>query len=269
MAIGDVHGDLDAFRDALRLGGAIDGNGHWTGGELVVVQTGDVLDRGDDEPEILALITALEGEAAAAGGALIALSGNHEIMNAQRDFRYVTPDGFRDFASFRAQASRRARDELPTEMEGRAGAFEPGRVHARAYAARLTAVVVGDTVFVHGGLDAEHAARGLDAINAAARSFYLGEGPISPLLAGEGSPIWSRLYGGAESAEVCAELTRALATLEVRRMVIGHTVQDAGINAICDGRVQRIDVGLAAHYGGPIQVLELRGDEVNVLRGAE
>jgi len=40
-------------------------------------------------------------------------------------------------------------------------------------------------------------------------------------------------------------------------MVVGHSVQPQGINAACDGKVWRIDVGLSAHYGGPLQVLQL------------
>jgi hypothetical protein len=47
-------------RAALRLAGALDEHDHWTGGRLVVVQTGDQLDRGDDEPEILDLLERLE-----------------------------------------------------------------------------------------------------------------------------------------------------------------------------------------------------------------
>ena len=69
VAIGDLHGDIDAARRALKLAGAIDDNDHWIGGTLVVVQTGDVLDRGDDEQAILDLLTRLEGEATRAGGA--------------------------------------------------------------------------------------------------------------------------------------------------------------------------------------------------------
>src|SRR5690606_24896416 len=55
IAIGDVHGDLVATRTALRLGGAIDEANRWIGGDLRVVQTGDQLDRGDHEREILDL----------------------------------------------------------------------------------------------------------------------------------------------------------------------------------------------------------------------
>src|SRR3954471_22640523 len=99
VAIGDLHGDVAALRATLRLAGAIDEAGKWIGGKLVVVQTGDQLDRGDDEPQILDLFQRLRIEAAAAGGAVHVLNGNHEVMNVQADFRYVTPDGFHDFSA--------------------------------------------------------------------------------------------------------------------------------------------------------------------------
>ena len=59
VAFGDVHGDLEAARGALRLAGAIDEQDHWIGGDLIVVQTGDQLDRGDQEQEILDLFERL------------------------------------------------------------------------------------------------------------------------------------------------------------------------------------------------------------------
>src|SRR5438105_624440 len=68
IAIGDLHGDVSALRAALRVGGAIDAGGKWIGAKLVVVQTGDQLDRGDDEPQILELFARLRSEASAAGG---------------------------------------------------------------------------------------------------------------------------------------------------------------------------------------------------------
>lgn len=69
VAIGDLHGDLEATRRVLRLAGAIDERDGWIGGDLVLVQTGDQLDRGDDEPEILDLFERLAREATAAGAA--------------------------------------------------------------------------------------------------------------------------------------------------------------------------------------------------------
>ena len=45
-------------------------------------------------------------------------------------------------------------------------------------------------------------------------------------------------------------------------MVVGHTIQEAGINSACDDRVFRIDVGLSKGCGnGEPQVLEIIDDK--------
>lgn len=266
VAIGDVHGDLTALRDALRLAGAIDENDAWSGGELWVVQTGDLLDRGDDEPHILAMIDRLATEAEAAGGRLIALNGNHEVMNAQGDFRYVTEDGLHDYDRYADEAPRGRRPRVPREAMGRAVAFMPGGPVARRLAAHATAVRIGDTVLVHGGITPTHAGRGIATLNDEVRAFLLGTSPLPAAVSGEDSPIWHRTYAMEDDPEACAELAASLEALGARRMVVGHTVQERGITSGCEERVWRIDVGLARHYGGPNEVLEIRGDAVTVLR---
>src|SRR5688500_7048381 len=153
VAIGDLHGDVAATKRALKLAGATDDQDRWKGGKLVVVQTGDQLDRGDDEPDILDLLERLSSEAAAAGGALHVLNGNHEVMNVQGDFRYVTEDGFRDYPSTDAAGMHQPLlERLPAEQRGRAAAFLPGEEVAKRLAKRPSIIQVGDNVFVHGGL---------------------------------------------------------------------------------------------------------------------
>ena len=71
VAIGDLHGDLAATRKALRLAGAIDEKDEWRGGALVVVQTGDQIDRGDDDRAILDLFDTLRDKAKKVGGEVI------------------------------------------------------------------------------------------------------------------------------------------------------------------------------------------------------
>lgn len=267
VAIGDVHGDLDGFESALRAAGAIDADAHWTGGELVVVQTGDLLDRGDQEREILDFVELLTAEAHAAGGRVLALNGNHEFMNTQGDFRYVTPGGYTDFASYAQGATGPLYEGIPVRLRGRVAAFRPGGPYARVFATHATIVLVGDTLFVHGGALARHLTAGLDAINEGARRFFLGQGPLPPQLEAEDGPIWYRGYALSDDEDTCAELGRALAVVHARRMVIGHTKQENGITTACDGRVVRIDVGLARIYGGPIQALEIVGEQTRVLTG--
>ena len=253
VAIGDLHGDLAATRSALRAAGAIDAQDRWVGGDLVVVQTGDVLDRGDDEQAILDLLFTLEGEAKAAGGALIALLGNHELMNAAGDFRYVTRGAMTDF------------DEV---AKNRLAALAPGGVYAKKLAAHNVIAIVGDTVFSHAGVLAEWTTQ-VDEVNRSSRCWLDGQagGPrdAPPALTSDDSPVWTRAVG-LDPAD-CTAVPAALSALGVTRMVVGHTVQPS-INSACDGSVWRIDVGLGKNYGGPIEVLELvPGAAPKVLRG--
>src|ERR1700756_2951995 len=46
VVIGDVHGAFDNFVAILQKTGIIDHDHHWTGGDITLVQLGDLLDRG-------------------------------------------------------------------------------------------------------------------------------------------------------------------------------------------------------------------------------
>ncbi|KAH9539153.1 hypothetical protein CY35_15G043600 [Sphagnum magellanicum] len=93
IAIGDIHGDLSKARAALRVAQVLDANDHWIGGKTVVVQVGDLLDRGGEELKVIYLLEKLKLEAQSAGGDVHVLNGNHEIMNMEGDFREL-PRGF-------------------------------------------------------------------------------------------------------------------------------------------------------------------------------
>ena len=266
IAIGDLHGDVDAARAALRLGGAIDDSERWIGENLSVVQTGDQLDRGDHEREIVDLFTRLAPAAAARGGRVIALNGNHEIMNVQGDYRYVTPGGLTAFAGVSPRSPLAA--AAPAPYTERAGAFLPGGAYALELARRDVIAVVGDSVFVHGGVLPAHVRYGIDRINREARQWMKEGGRGAPeAVAGETAPIWVRDYSLDPVADsACAALGEVLTALGARRMVVGHTVQRSGISSACSDRVYRIDVGLSRYYGeGPIQVLEIAGGRVRTL----
>lgn len=250
VAIGDLHGDLAATRAALRAAGAIDAYDHWNGGDLVVVQTGDVLDRGDDDQQILELLDRLAGEAHAAGGALIELLGNHELMNAAGDFRYTTAAGLREFDGQRAAE------------------LGPGGTWGKKLAGHDVIAIVGDTVFSHAGVLGDWTGR-VEETNLAARCWLDGQagGAAQPpaVLTSDDSPVWTRALGGP--APDCAALDQALAALGAKRMVVGHTVQAQGITSACDGKLWRIDVGISKIYGGPIQVLAIGPGEPAIVTG--
>lgn len=269
VAIGDLHGDLNATRAALRLAGAIDEADHWSGGALVLVQTGDVLDRGDGERAIVDLFDRLIDEAARAGGTVHALNGNHEIMNVAGDFRYVTEGGYKDFSNVSGLSALDGRlAKVAPEARPRASAFFPGGPYAKKLGRNNTVVIVGDTVFVHGGLLPEHAKYGVDTMNRQVSAWMNGDSRSPPdIVMAEDAPVWMRLYSeGSPGARACETLGTTLAALGAKRMVVGHTVQKDGISSACDGKVWRIDTGLASYYGGPMEVLEIVGGEARVLK---
>jgi hypothetical protein len=57
-----------------------------------------MLDRGDQELPLLYFLERLARQAAAAGGALHLLNGNHETMNVAGQYRYVTRGALRRWA---------------------------------------------------------------------------------------------------------------------------------------------------------------------------
>ena len=267
VAFGDVHGDLEAARGALRLAGAIDEQDRWIGGDLIVVQTGDQLDRGDQEQAILDLFERLRVESVAAGGAFHALLGNHEIMNARGDLRYVTDGGFADFMD---AVEYDPGDSLLADFEphqrARMAALMPGGPYADMLAHRQVILQVGDNVFVHGGVLPDHVAYGIDEINSSAQAWLRGEADLPSVLQGSESPQWTRLYSRDPDSLACGVLEEALTALEAKRIVMGHTIQESGITSACDAQAWRIDVAMAAYYGGSVEVLEIVGDSVRVLK---
>lgn len=269
VAIGDLHGDLSATRRALRLAGAIDEADKWIGKDLVVVQTGDQIDRGDDDRTILDSFDRWRQQAKEAGGELIALLGNHELMNVMLDFRYVTPGAYPPFADVKPEAAfgSDAAGQFPEKSRGRVLAFSPGGLYAKRLTERPILVRVGDTVFVHGGLLGKHITYGLDRLNDETHAFLAGKTGRPPQgVTAEDGLVWLRTYSQDPTPSECKALSEALARVEAKRLVVGHTVQKDGITDACGGMVQRIDVGMAKFYGGPINVLEIKGDAVTPLR---
>ncbi len=191
VAVGDVHGDFDALLSILRTAGVVDENLQWTGGKTILVQTGDILDRGPRSRSVIDLLMMLEKQAPKSGGRVIALLGNHEVMNIMGDLRYVSPQEYAAFADAKSEERRRlAYQEYLEWRKGQSGMAPPGPgfeqewmqshplgfvEHRKAFSAdgkygrwlREHAAVakVGDTVFLHGGIHPKLASGGVEGIN--------------------------------------------------------------------------------------------------------
>lgn len=131
VAIGDIHGAAEAFREILRSASLIDGAGRWIGGTAVLVQTGDYLDRGDGVRDVMDLLMRLEVEAREAGGRVEVLFGNHEAMNLLHDLRDVSEKAYARFADSSSEERRQRAYDAYEEVMKR-GSSDGRRVATRA-----------------------------------------------------------------------------------------------------------------------------------------
>lgn len=211
VAVADLHGDLGATMRVLQLAGLVDAHGGWTGGDAVLVQTGDIVDRGGEAKQIYELFRRLAEQAPSEGGEVHNLLGNHDAMNVLGDLRYVNQTDYAHFGGARA----------------RARAFSSAGDLGQWLRSRPVALHLGDTVFVHAGITAAWAAQGLDAINALMRAALSGAGGMSTrasVLGASGpvwcaccrAPAWLGAHARPPSAAYC--LARAPAPVQVPRL---------------------------------------------------
>eukprot|EP00249_Psilotum_nudum_P009563 c22014_g1_i1 orf=758-1981(-) len=292
LAIGDIHGDLGKAREALKIAGVIDDLDRWVGGSTVVVQVGDLLDRWGQEMKVIYLFEKLRREARRAGGDVFVMNGNHEIMNVEGDFRYATAEALQEFQNWgrwfalgirmknkceglemQQDAFQNIPDAIPESQRARFAALRPGGpISSRFLASHPSVLMVGSTIFVHGGLLPNHAKYGLERINEEVSQWILGNsGFLGPsYVRGRNAMVWLRRYSElSESKCDCDLLNNALEAIPgAKRMVVGHTIQQPlGINGACSNRVIRVDVGMSQGCGDAApEVLEIYKDrELRVL----
>jgi len=78
--MGDIHGQIDKMRAVLIEAELIDPKDHWLGDATTLWFMGDYFDRGPDGIAVIDLIRSLQEQAAAAGGRVGALIGNHDVL---------------------------------------------------------------------------------------------------------------------------------------------------------------------------------------------
>jgi len=279
VAIGDVHGAYDRFVGMLRAAGLINDRQRWAGGRARRAQTGDVLDRGPDSRKVVDLLIRLEREAAAAGGRVHALVGNHEFMRLVGDWRYVSVGEYRAFENSESADLRERVHALNAELAAKKARAENGKFNEREYRAqffkdfplgyfemqrafgkdgeygkwvrsRVAAVKINGMLFIHGGVSDKVANLGCQGLNAEVQR-DLAAAPVpadkisSLLSATEDGPLWYR--GMADEPEDAFEpiLDSILRRLDARAVVIGHTPIASGqITTRFGGRVVLIDTGM-------------------------
>jgi hypothetical protein len=303
VAIGDIHGAFDNFVGILRAAQLIDARNRWTGGRTVLVQTGDLLDRGADSRKAVDLLRRLERDAPRNGGRVVSLLGNHELMRIVADWRYVSTgeieafrtrdsEPFREqiFTTLNEQAAQRAKAEgrvhdaaayreqflreVPLGYIEMRQAFGPEGEYGKWVRERATVARVNGVVFLHGGISPTTAALGCVGINTAVRrdmaSLPLPPEQLAALMSvSETGPLWYRGLANEPEEALAPVLPAILDQMQARAIVIGHTpVLPGRIATRFGGRVIEIDSGMldgTFFPGGVPSALELRGDTATAI----
>jgi hypothetical protein len=264
----------------LKLAEVIDGKFNWIGGDSVVVQIGDQIDRcrpyehsclnpnetpNDEHSDIhiLKLFNDLHNKAIKDGGAVISLLGNHELMNVTGNMNYVSYLGLKEFENYIDPNN--PSKVFSSGKEARKYAFQVGNEYARLLAcSRLPSVIIGSNIFVHAGILPEftkkakiESRRDLYKLTIGIRKWLLGlidKSYVAHIIGSfRFSVFWDRILGSIppninnKDPRCINYLEPSLKLFKVGRMIIGHTPQffnnKAGINSTCNDKLIRVDVG--------------------------
>ncbi|MFG3447406.1 metallophosphoesterase [Stenotrophomonas sp. NPDC047960] len=247
VALSDIHGQYGLLVKLLRAHHVIDNDDHWSLGPATLVVAGDVFDRGPQVTEAFWLLYSLQQQAAAAGGAVHFVLGNHETMVLYDDLRYVNQKYLKS-----AQLLGRSYPAL----------YGADSVIGQWLRTRPVMLQIGDTLFLHGGIAPQNLdlVRGLDATNTlyqASVGLPKDQVKAAPdtarLFDGKTSPIWFRGYfdGQMDTDQV----DTLLKDLDLKRIVVGHTSMPH-VSSFHGGRIIAIDSSIKNGENGELLFIE-------------
>ena len=281
IVIGDVHGDWDRTLKVLKIAKVIDQSNNWIGGNTVVVQLGDQIDRcrfsnipcyiqgateydeGNDL-KLLKYFTQLHKQAQKHGGAVYSLLGNHEVMNVQQNLRYVSYEGLKEFDNFMS-----GKRIIKDGKTARLWRFKPGNDISEFLACtRQVAIIIGSNLFVHAGILPQIAEKyNVTSINMI-MTLYLWNKlkditKYSDIIHPHNdSPLWTRVFGNLGNLNllhnnnpiidkiICKKIITPLETIyNIGKIYVGHTTTlSHKVNNICHKKIWLTDYGLSKGF---------------------
>ena len=255
VVIGDLHGDVGVLEQILLRAGIITSiGGPWAldaSHPITLVQMGDMVDgknrNGHQLPQndsiaVVRRVMQLQGQAKAAGGGnvVVPLLGNHEVMNLQGKFRYVSDGemhqqgGHRGWAQNFKRQSEIGRWLRSDNVKAVFRHHEYLFTHAGLLPRYLDTHI--GALLQDGGIDSMASAVA-DALDRTMKDGLVAcvdgpngarnVGPCRNDVIGSDSPFWTREAFYCESTEATVQRLRPYG---IEHLVVGHTVQNNGIS---------------------------------------
>jgi len=253
IVIGDAHGDYHAFAAALIHAGLMDPSLNWTGGKTILVQTGDIIDRGADPLQIDKLLDTLQPLARKAGGMIARLVGNHELEILRKNY-FITSLPYYQIEPFRGKL-------VDGILSGK---------WVAAYAARgllVTHAGVCDELFAVLKQEISPAkptalkiAAHINKIFKEAADIGRYRHPIFNVSAHRGG---SDKFGGIFWEDLSALLDSHAQNPYIQ--IVGHTIVKE-ITPSEDGKIIAVDVGMHNVFDGTFEYLKIKGKKINIMK---
>jgi len=213
LFLSDIEGEFGLLRELLIENNVINEHYEWTFGHGQLIICGDLFDRGRAVTEQLWLLYKLESIAAAQGGSVHVLLGNHEIMNLSGDLRYLDPVYYK-------QARILKKDYMDL--------FSSDTELGRWLRSKNIILKTGIFLCTHAGISGEvlNSKMSLASINESVRPWYdrwKKDIPASlDIFFNRDSPLWYRGYFD-EPMDKQKLVAATLEKYKVRKIIVGHT----------------------------------------------
>lgn len=263
-SVADLHGDFDNFKlilEGLGVASFDDKDATWTGGQAILVSTGDTVDRGPNSLPIYQAFETLAAQAEEAGGEVVNVMGNHDLMNLQGDMRYVPKKEMSSEGDY-GGAAERNRIWSPEGPVGK-------DLRSRYVAAALRE----GTLFVHAGLEPTWLQKyeDLDGLNRHVRELVaVPRVSKREAVFGDNGPFWTRSFSLSGEKKACRLALKTLKLAGADRMTVGHTIQDDGVGTRCSSpetgpRLILADTAISSAYGGTASAVQYVGRNVTAI----
>ena len=263
IVIGDLHGDFDKLQRILIDANLIDNNNNWIGKDTILVQVGDQIDScrpidnikcidkniindKADDLKIIYYLNELDDRARKHKGRVLSLLGNHELMNVDGDYTYVSKKNFDIFnttdVSNNCNTYKQRRDY-----------FSPGnRISVDLACNRHVILIIDRILFVHAGIiqqlidmyDIQDINKLmivylLDNINSDQKMHF------NKIFRTTLSPLHTREYS---KFSICNELDKILKKLNVDKIIVGHTPKKISNMTNCNKKIIFVDFEISKAF---------------------